>query len=188
MRLNLTSRMRAMVLTSRVLARPGTPTRRQCPPVKIAARICSITVSCPMMTLCSSSVMMSRCLRNLSRNSSKSRCSGGKVSRFAKEGTGFQNSKEAARVAKVHLQHPLDCLADSDDHEPIMSRKLRQHKSAPPGDQPPGNPPARFAAAAQASAWRAWDWILLCGLLVFTFLSLCYPLMDTDFWWHLKTG
>ena len=25
-------------------------------------------------------------------------------------------------------------------------------------------------------------------LLLWTFLSLCYPMMDTDFWWHLKTG
>jgi hypothetical protein len=25
-------------------------------------------------------------------------------------------------------------------------------------------------------------------LLLWTFLSLCFPLYDTDFWWHLKTG
>jgi hypothetical protein len=39
-----------------------------------------------------------------------------------------------------------------------------------------------------APAWRTWDWILLAGMLLWTFLSLCYPLMDTDFWWHLRTG
>ena len=35
---------------------------------------------------------------------------------------------------------------------------------------------------------RLWDRGLFCGLLLWTFLSLCYPLVDTDFWWHLKTG
>ncbi|MGE5193474.1 MAG: hypothetical protein ACM3U2_13350 [Deltaproteobacteria bacterium] len=30
--------------------------------------------------------------------------------------------------------------------------------------------------------------MLFGGLLLWTFLSLCYPLYDTDFWWHLKTG
>ncbi len=35
---------------------------------------------------------------------------------------------------------------------------------------------------------QLWNRILFCGLLLWTFLSLCYPLYDTDFWWHLKTG
>jgi hypothetical protein len=30
--------------------------------------------------------------------------------------------------------------------------------------------------------------VLFSGLLLCTFLSLCFPLYDTDFWWHLKTG
>ena len=42
-RLNWMSRIRARVLTISVLARPGTPTSRQCPRVKMAAKICSIT-------------------------------------------------------------------------------------------------------------------------------------------------
>lgn len=33
-----------------------------------------------------------------------------------------------------------------------------------------------------------WNRILCASLLVWTFLSLCFPLFDTDFWWHLKTG
>jgi len=33
-----------------------------------------------------------------------------------------------------------------------------------------------------------WDTILLSTVLVWTFLGLCFPLYDTDFWWHLKTG
>ena len=33
-----------------------------------------------------------------------------------------------------------------------------------------------------------WDRILLAMLLTWTFLSMCFPLYDTDFWWHLKTG
>ena len=51
MRLNCTSRIWAIVLTISVLARPGTPTSRQCPPVKMAARICSMTSSCPTIDL-----------------------------------------------------------------------------------------------------------------------------------------
>ncbi|HEY2251621.1 MAG TPA: hypothetical protein VGH74_11195, partial [Planctomycetaceae bacterium] len=35
---------------------------------------------------------------------------------------------------------------------------------------------------------RLWNRILFYGLLLWTFLSVCYPLVDTDFWWHLKTG
>ncbi len=35
---------------------------------------------------------------------------------------------------------------------------------------------------------RAVDRLLLGTLLLWTFLSLCFPLYDTDFWWHLKTG
>src|SRR5262245_45814658 len=69
-----------------------------------------------------------------------------------------------------------------------MSRKRRQQKSSPPKVQLSGDCPARPVLAAEQTAWRAWDWILLAGMLLWTFLSLCYPLMDTDFWWHLKTG
>lgn len=41
---------------------------------------------------------------------------------------------------------------------------------------------------AAAPEQRLWNRILFYGLLLWTFLSLCYPLFDTDFWWHLKTG
>ena len=41
---------------------------------------------------------------------------------------------------------------------------------------------------AEASEQSLWNRILFYGLLLWTFLSLCYPLYDTDFWWHLKTG
>ena len=54
-RLKFTSSTFATVLTSSVFASPGTPTSRQCPPVKIAASSWSITSSCPITTLCSSS-------------------------------------------------------------------------------------------------------------------------------------
>ena len=35
---------------------------------------------------------------------------------------------------------------------------------------------------------RLWDRVLFGSVLLFTFLSMCFPLLDTDFWWHLKTG
>src|SRR4051812_43056715 len=40
-----------MDLTSSVLANPGAPVMRQCPPANSAIRICSITSCCPTMTL-----------------------------------------------------------------------------------------------------------------------------------------
>ncbi len=48
--------------------------------------------------------------------------------------------------------------------------------------------PARFLTAAESKTLRLWDRVLFGGLLLWTFLSLCYPVFDTDFWWHLKTG
>ena len=49
-RLNRRSRTRARVLMRRVLARPGTPTRRQCPSEKSAVKSSSTTRSCPTIT------------------------------------------------------------------------------------------------------------------------------------------
>ena len=66
MRLKPTSRILASELTIRVLARPGTPTSRTWPLVKIEARICSITSFWPMTTLLSSVTMTSREWRNSS--------------------------------------------------------------------------------------------------------------------------
>ena len=43
MRLKLRCMMRETVLTSKVFARPGTPTSRQCPRLKRAMSNCSIT-------------------------------------------------------------------------------------------------------------------------------------------------
>lgn len=56
-----------------------------------------------------------------------------------------------------------------------MSKK----SPATPRTEPPPIPRA---------AWSRRDTVLIVLLLVWTFLSLCYPLYDTDFWWHLKTG
>ena len=33
-----------------------------------------------------------------------------------------------------------------------------------------------------------WNRILFATLQSWTFLGMCFPLFDTDFWWHLKTG
>src|SRR6516225_3736318 len=43
-------------------------------------------------------------------------------------------------------------------------------------------------APAELKALRLWNRVLLGGLLLWTYLSLCFPVYDTDFWWHLKTG
>ena len=63
-RLKGMSRIRARVLTIKVLARPGTPTSRQWPRVKMAAKICSITSSWPTITFCNSSCISLRCWLN----------------------------------------------------------------------------------------------------------------------------
>src|ERR1700712_1494720 len=52
--------MAARVLMSSVLASPGTPVIRQCPPVNSAISTCSTTSSCPTMTLRNSVRMRSR--------------------------------------------------------------------------------------------------------------------------------
>lgn len=33
-----------------------------------------------------------------------------------------------------------------------------------------------------------WNRALLVALFIWTFVQLCFPMLDTDFWWHLKTG
>lgn len=37
-------------------------------------------------------------------------------------------------------------------------------------------------------AKRKWDRTLTGIVLLWTFLACCFPLYDTDFWWHLRTG
>lgn len=48
------------------------------------------------------------------------------------------------------------------------------------------SPPREIPARAQ------WEWIgrdrLVWGLLLWMFLACCFPLFDTDLFWHLKTG
>ena len=60
MRLKSRSRIAASVLIRSVLARPGTPVMRQCPPVNSASSTCSTTSSCPTMTFRSSPRIRSR--------------------------------------------------------------------------------------------------------------------------------
>lgn len=40
----------------------------------------------------------------------------------------------------------------------------------------------------ETRADRRWEWALRAGVLLLTFLACCFPLYDTDFWWHLRTG
>lgn len=45
-----------------------------------------------------------------------------------------------------------------------------------------------FRMAPEYYALARWHAMLFPAALVATFVSLVYPLHDTDFWWHLKTG
>ena len=69
MRLNVTSRIWLIELTMSVLARPGTPTSRQWPRVKMAARICSMTSVWPTMARRSCSIICVRAWLNWARYS-----------------------------------------------------------------------------------------------------------------------
>jgi hypothetical protein len=61
-----------------------------------------------------------------------------------------------------------------------MSRTPR----TPPSDP---SPPSASIAPAPGNLRRA-DTLIFAGFLLWTFVSLVFPLIDTDFWWHLKTG
>src|SRR5262245_40512471 len=69
MRLKATSRIWLIELTMSVLARPGTPTSRQWPRVKTAARICSRTSAWPTMARRSWSIIWVRAWLNWARYS-----------------------------------------------------------------------------------------------------------------------
>ena len=69
MRLKETSRIWLMERTMRVLARPGTPTRRQWPRVKTAARIWSMTSVWPTMMRLSWFIIWPRVWLNWARYS-----------------------------------------------------------------------------------------------------------------------
>ena len=79
MRLKPMSRIRASVLTINVLARPGTPTSRQCPRVKMAAKICSMTSFWPTMTFCNSSCISLPMLAELLQDVSETTGLGGQT-------------------------------------------------------------------------------------------------------------
>lgn len=59
--------------------------------------------------------------------------------------------------------------------------------------QSPADPASSATSAVAVSATavavlRRWESMLVIGLLVWVWLALCYPLYDTDFWFHLRTG
>jgi hypothetical protein len=70
-----------------------------------------------------------------------------------------------------------------------MNRKGSQWRKA--GNAPrAGQQASRRGAVSETTgaAERLLDRLILIGMLVFTFLACCYPLTDTDIWWHLRTG
>lgn len=54
--------------------------------------------------------------------------------------------------------------------------------------QPNVVPPAANAPIETRRSRSTLELALLCGGVLATFLAFCYPLSDTDFWWHLRTG
>src|SRR5262245_4210293 len=87
----------------------------------------------------------------------------------------------------------LDCRAESGHDESIMSSKPQSRVESganPPLSRslPPGKLPTQTQSSADARIQSAWSRALFGALLLWTCLCLCFPLYDTDFWWHLKTG
>lgn len=52
----------------------------------------------------------------------------------------------------------------------------------------PQKPPTTTAGAVPDPAAAGWNKALVAAFFVWTFATLVFPLCDTDFWWHLKTG
>ena len=63
---------------------------------------------------------------------------------------------------------------------------------SPPAKKPRAKPVAKPALAADPAVTsiglRLADWALIVCFLGLTFLLGVFPLKDTDFWWHLRTG
>lgn len=49
-------------------------------------------------------------------------------------------------------------------------------------------PPAEIRPPDLARTQLRWDRLLTGGVWAWMFLACCFPLSDTDFWWHLRTG
>jgi len=84
-------------------------------------------------------------------------------------GSGLNDSTAAAAVTRQRLE----CRSKYRHDKPIMPSPAHLPKPQP---------------LAITPEQRVWNQFLFYGLLLWTFLCLCYPLYDTDFWWHLKTG
>lgn len=67
---------------------------------------------------------------------------------------------------------------------PSRNQSQRKHAKVREGAPATSSAPASLDVTTPAPGER----ILSAWLLTWTFLALCFPLYDTDFWWHLKTG
>jgi hypothetical protein len=66
----------------------------------------------------------------------------------------------------------------SSESPPARKPRPRSSSAAASSDDP-ARPPATL---------RVLDWCLVAAFLALTFLLGVFPLKDTDFWWHLRTG
>src|ERR1041384_534720 len=103
MRANLRWKICAMDFTSNVLASPGAPVMRQCPPAKSAMRICSMTSCWPTMTLASSdSILVRPVVRRSTISRSESVCDGAavglRVRLMCLMGHGVKNDVDGERI------------------------------------------------------------------------------------------
>lgn len=69
-----------------------------------------------------------------------------------------------------------------------MSKETQSPAPQSNGNPAPENTRRRRSAAAKVNWHSLLKWAPLAILLVWTFLLLCFPMFDTDIWWHLKTG
>src|SRR4051812_11113567 len=67
---------------------------------------------------------------------------------------------------------------------PSDSPPVRKARSRPAA----GNPATDESPTPLPTSLRVLDWTLIGAFLALTFLLGVFPLKDTDFWWHLRTG
>lgn len=71
---------------------------------------------------------------------------------------------------------------------PDRSQKIHRREAPTIGGAPGVATSAQACASGDTIMPSFGERILFGCLLTWTFLALCFPLYDTDFWWHLKTG
>ena len=164
MRWKVASMLSASDETVRVLARPGTPSSRTCPPVSRPMRSRSIMASCPTTRLCSSRLIRGASSRldgvpatalpcdvvELSNPASSLSGLRPRASRYARRGTSrwLAGAPRCARRERACGPRPRSNLLPTTP----PTRKVRAHVRGPPAAKPPPAASRSRGAAARPTS------------------------------------